>query len=75
MKIKSKGFGWCVVNIGHPVSGTSYIVESTYSYTRSEAIKKFVSGTNSTWKYWRNKFNFRCARVICSFETLTMGKI
>lgn len=54
--------GWVVVNIGHPRTGNSYIVAETFSATRTNAIKQFINGSDATWRYWRDKWNFRVVR-------------
>lgn len=54
--------GWIIINIGHPVSGSSYIVESTFSLTRKGSIKKFIEGLGSPWRFWKEKYNFRAAK-------------
>lgn len=55
--------GWVVINIGHPRTGNKYIVNDTFSIKRSEAIKKFISGSGSDWNYWKKKYNFRVVRA------------
>lgn len=55
--------GWVVINTGHPRTGKSYVVSDTFSYLRMDAIKRFCDGSGSDWKYWREKFNFRCVRA------------
>lgn len=60
--------GWVVVNIGHPSSGTKYICASTFDYTRKAAIKSFVEGSGNSWRYWRDKYNFRVVRAKSTIE-------
>lgn len=63
-----RGKGWVVINIGHPMTGNKYIVGETFSKTRTKAISKFISGSNSTWLYWKTNYNFR---VVRSEQTVT----
>lgn len=60
--------GWVVINIGHPRTGTKYIVGETFSTYRKNAIKKFIDGSCNTWKYWKEKYNFR---VVKSKQTIS----
>lgn len=54
--------GWVVINIGHPSTGTKYMVSSTFATTRAASIKLFISGYGESWKYWKAKYNFRVVR-------------
>jgi hypothetical protein len=56
--MKTTSSGWVVVNRKHPKVGKEIIVESSFSRTRSEAIKKFIEGTNATWETWVDKYNY-----------------
>lgn len=60
--MKSERKGWVVINIGHPSSGKKYIVNSTFSETRAEAIAEFTEGSGSNWRYWRERYNFRVVK-------------
>lgn len=60
--------GWVVFNISHPSTGNKYIVGSTFSFTRSGSIKKFIEGSGNSWKYWKDKYNFRCERATQTIE-------
>jgi hypothetical protein len=45
-----------------------YIVGETFSTYRKNAIKKFIDGSCNTWKYWKEKYNFR---VVKSKQTIS----
>lgn len=60
--MKSVRNGWVIINIGHPVTGKSYVCEGTFSYQRKTAIKDFISNSSKSWRYWRNIYNFRVVR-------------
>jgi hypothetical protein len=62
MEDKSKG--WVVVNYNHPTTGNQYILPTTFKHTRKEAITEFLKGSGSPWRYWRDKYNFRCVKAI-----------
>lgn len=64
--MKRTSNGWVVCNLNHPANGEKMICEDTFSRTRKEAISKFINGTNSSWKFWYRKYNFRCKR--CAVE-------
>ena len=68
LSMAAKVEGWVVFNIHHPNTGTKYIVGGTFSFTRSGAIKKFIEGSGNTWKYWKDKYNFRCERAVQIIE-------
>lgn len=59
----SESNGWVVINTNHPSTGTKYIVESTFSSTKKEAIKNFIEGTNNSWLYWKKKYNYSVVRA------------
>jgi hypothetical protein len=61
MQITKKG--WVVINIGHPLTGNKYIVDETFSPTRSKAIKLFINDSGVGWHHWRKKYNFRVVRA------------
>lgn len=61
--MQDKQTGWVVINIGHPRTGGKYIVASTFSRTRREAISNFTNGTNEGWRYWKQKYNFRVVKA------------
>ncbi len=61
MKLKNEG--WVVVNIGHPRTGSKYIVPGTFERTRSGYIKSFVAGSGDAWKFWKKKYNFRVVKA------------
>lgn len=61
--MKKETNGWIVINIGHPTTGSKYIVTSTFAYKRREAIKSFIEGSGSSWEYWSKEYNFRCVRA------------
>lgn len=62
-ELKTTTTGWVIINIGHPRTGNKYIVASTFSRTRTGAIKEFCSESGTYWKYWKEKFNFRVVRA------------
>lgn len=62
-QIRLEKQGWVVINIGHPATGMQSIVESTFSSTRTVAIKKFIKYSEKSWSYWRSKYNFRCVKA------------
>lgn len=68
MKTETKG--WVVVNENHPSGANPYVVTSTFSETRKEAIKNFVTGSGESWKYWYRKYNFKCVKAKSTVETL-----
>lgn len=61
--MESNTFGWVIINIGHPRTGSQYVNSSTFRRTRKEAIKDFISGSASDWRYWYRKYNFRCVKA------------
>lgn len=61
--MKHNSPGWVIINIGHPATGSKYVVPETFSHKRSDAVKRFVAGSDNTWEYWRKKFNFRVVRA------------
>lgn len=56
--------GWVIVSINHPTTGSTYMVESTFSRTRKQAIKEFCDGSELDWQYWRKNYNFRCVKAV-----------
>lgn len=66
--ITSKEQRWAVVCFFHPASGKSFVVESTLSRTRKEAIDKFVSGCELSWRTWKKRFNYSARKVTVTIE-------
>lgn len=62
-QLKHEAKGWVVINIGHPRTGNMFVVDSTFSYTRTSAIKKFIEGSGNDWRYWKRNFNFRVSKA------------
>jgi 3'-phosphoadenosine 5'-phosphosulfate sulfotransferase (PAPS reductase)/FAD synthetase len=69
MKLKETNTGWVVINIGHPYSGSKYILSESFAFTKKGCIKDFIKDTGQTWKYWRDKYNFRCVRAEMKINT------
>jgi phosphopantetheinyl transferase len=48
--------------------GTVYL--NTLSWTRKEAIKKFMGGMDEKlkWEYFKNKYGIHCKKVTVSFQ-------
>lgn len=67
MKVENKG--WVIICVNHPKTGTSYVVNSTFSDTRKSAIEKFVEGSGSKWEYWKDKYNFRAVKATQTVQT------
>jgi hypothetical protein len=61
--------GWVIINIGHPTTGNKFISYHTFSWTRKEAIAKFIKDSGSPWTYWRKKYNFRAVRAEQTIKT------
>ena len=61
--------GWAIVNIAHPVTGKGFIFPDSFYRTRREALDSFLEGDDLGWKYWRDKYNFRCVRATMTIET------
>lgn len=57
--MKSETTGWVVINKNHPNSKKQIVCDSTFSETRSQAIKKFLSGTCEKWNYWKRYLAWR----------------
>lgn len=61
--MKEETNGWVVVAKNHPTNNRSWIVGSTFRRTRKESISEFIDGSGSSWKYWYQKYNFRCVKA------------
>lgn len=61
MKCETKG--WVVINIGHPITGSKYIVDSTFRRTRKESISELCKDTNKSWEFWKRQFHFRAVKA------------
>lgn len=68
--MKAEFTGWVVVNTNHHATGKTYVCMETMSYTKRDAIKKFVEGSPHSWRYWYTKYNFRCVKATETIETL-----
>lgn len=31
--------------------------------TKRECIRRFIDGTNGSWRFWKYSYNFRCVRA------------
>jgi hypothetical protein len=60
---KSINKGWVIINTGHPRTGNKYIVSGTFSRKRTDSISLFIKGSGSNFRYWKEKFNFKCVRA------------
>lgn len=68
-KLTETNIGWVVVNIGHPNTGSKYIVRESFAFTKNGSIKAFIKGSGESWGYWRRKYNFRCVRASMNITT------
>lgn len=62
--------GWCIINIGHPNSGSSFISIGSFEYRKKDCIAKFIKNSGSSWRYWQEKYNFRCVKAKEIIQTL-----
>ena len=62
-----------VINIGHPRNGNKYIVNDSFSYTRKDAVKKFIDGSGCSWRYWKDKYNFKVVKAESIIVTMNQG--
>ena len=60
--------GWVIVCYNHPNSGSTFISSGSFRQLRKHAISDFVYGTNSTWAYWKRKYNFKCVKSKSTIE-------
>ena len=61
MKILPRNNMYIVVrDNGHP-----YL--STLKYYKRESINEFITGSQEPWRYWRDKWRFRCIKVDVTF--------
>ena len=60
--------GWVVITINHPTHGGSWIVDSTFKFKRTDSISEFCKGLGSSWRYWKDKYNFRCVKATSTIE-------
>lgn len=63
--------GWVIINIGFPKSGKKYIVSDYFNHSKRICINEFAKGSAAGWRYWRNKFNYRCVRAEQTIKTIT----
>jgi uncharacterized protein (DUF2237 family) len=61
--MKDTTIGWVIINIGHPVTGSSYICNHTFCSKRTESIKSFIKDSGNTWEFWKRNYNFRCVKA------------
>lgn len=64
MEEKKTVDGWVIMNDNHPANPNNLMIfQDTFSFTRSNAIKKFTDGTGDDWKWWKRKYNFKAVRA------------
>ena len=68
--MKEETTGWVIVCYKYPSTGSDWIVSSTYSSLRKEAIQKSVSGSGAKWDYWKRKYNFKCIKAKSIIELI-----
>ena len=62
--------GYVIVSVNHPRGGEDSIFESTFRYLRRDCVKDFVHGSGGNWKYWREKYGFKCVKAKSKITTL-----
>lgn len=60
--METKFNGWVIINVGHPNNGEKSIFENCFAVTKRECIQNFIDGTGNSWRFWKDSYNFRCAR-------------
>lgn len=68
--MEDKVTGWVIGNTGSSRSGLQFIVPSTFSYTRTEAIAKFIEGSGNSWLYWKKEYNFCAVKATQCVKTI-----
>lgn len=61
---------WVVLTYNHGHTGGKYISWGTQSRKRKDAIANFIEGSGNSWRYWKEKYNFCCERVLITIETI-----
>ena len=61
--------GYVIINIGHPNTGTAFMNVDSFRARKKDAIKYFIEGSGNTWKYWRERYNFRCVKAEMIIKT------
>lgn len=55
--------GYVIINENHPSGTAPFVAESTFRTTKKRTIADFIKNTNSEWRYWYRKYNFRCVKA------------
>jgi len=58
--VSSRSTGWVVVT--KLIPDKPFIVESSFSDTKSGAIKSFISKSTKTWPWYRRRWGAECVR-------------
>lgn len=61
--MESESNGYVIVNFNHPAGVDPYILSSTFSGRKKDAIQKFIEGSGASWRYWYRKYSFRCVKA------------
>lgn len=61
--MENKQSGWLILTEKHPRSRKLLVIWSTFSPTRKEAIENFVSGSGSSWKYWKRNYGYKAVKA------------
>ena len=68
--MEKQSTGWVIVNENHPNNpNVKQIHTETFSYTRKEAIEKFIKDVGYPWIYWYRRFNFRAVKAEMTIVT------
>jgi len=64
--------GWIIKNDNHPTGVKPFIVVGSFQPTRKQCIHLFAAGTNTSWRTWKERWNFECVRAKQTTETIQL---
>ena len=62
---KHQSRGYVIIN----TKDNNRILSHTYRFTKNQCLKDFVKGSGEDWKYWREKYKFKCVNANITIET------
>ncbi len=72
--MESKQTGYVIINSDLPTDDERRIVIDSFRYSEEDAKTAFIHETGLPWKYFHDKWNFRCVKAEVTIKILDNEK-
>lgn len=67
--MKNEQEGYVIINENHPNNPKNKtIFTHTFSTLKKNCIENFIESSGKGWRYWYDKYNFRCVKATMTIQ-------